>query len=90
MINTTSCHPPCRYRHYQVYGEDMKGLMAGYGVGIVFLSTEFTLEEEAYVYPFISFVAEFGGALGLFLGFSFLMVWEFLYALFKVTSKSIK
>ena len=67
----------------------MKGLMAGYGVGIVFLSTEFTLEEEAYVYPFISFVAEFGGALGLFLGFSFLMVWDIIEPLVLIGYKNM-
>ena len=35
-----------------------------------------TEDKEAYVYGFVSFVSEFGGSLGLFLGFSFLMVWE--------------
>ena len=57
----------------------MKGLTVGFGIGMMFPSTEITLEEEEYVYPFISFVAEFGGALGMFLGFSFLMVLDFLY-----------
>ena len=72
-----------------MYGDPngMKGLMEGYGVGLVFLSTEFTLEEEDYIYPFISFVAEFGGALGLFLGFSFLMIWDFVYAIMKIIMK---
>ena len=32
------------------------------------------------MYPFSSFVAEAGGALGLFLGFSFLMLWNVLEA----------
>ena len=59
----------------------MKGLMPGYGVGFALLSTDFALEEEDYVYPLISFVAEFGGALGMFLGFSFLMVWDFVLAI---------
>ena len=35
-----------------------------------------TVMEEEYVYPLDSFIAEFGGALGLFLGFSFLMIWD--------------
>ena len=35
--------------------------------------SEYTqIVEEVLVYPFESFMAEFGGALGLFLGFSFL------------------
>ena len=33
-------------------------------------------KKEAYVYPWTSLVAEFGGTLGLFVGFSFLMVWD--------------
>ena len=31
-------------------------------------------EEEAY--PYLSFVADTGGILGLFIGFNFLMVWD--------------
>ena len=34
------------------------------------------VEEEVLVYPFQSLVAEFGGSLGLFLGFSFMAVWD--------------
>ena len=33
-------------------------------------------EEEVLVYPFLSFIAEFGGCLGLFLGFSFMTIWD--------------
>ena len=33
-------------------------------------------ETEDWVYPEISFIAEFGGALGLFVGFSFYMIWD--------------
>ena len=41
-----------------------------------FSTNVLTVMEEEYVYPFDSFIAEFGGALGLFLGFSFLMIWD--------------
>ena len=34
------------------------------------------VEEEVLVYPFQSLVADFGGSLGLFLGFSFMTVWD--------------
>ena len=34
------------------------------------------VKEEALMYPATSFVAEVGGALGLFLGFSFLGLWD--------------
>ena len=35
-----------------------------------------TSRTEEYVYNFFSFLAELGGALSLFLGFSFLMLWD--------------
>ena len=35
-----------------------------------------TVKEEAEVYPFTSFLAEVGGALGLFLGLSLLSFWD--------------
>ena len=38
-------------------------------------------EEEALVYPFQSLIAEFGGCLGLFLGFSFMTIWDGLKSL---------
>ena len=39
-------------------------------------SKTLTRKNEVYMYPIESFVSEFGGALGLFLGFSFLMIWD--------------
>ena len=68
----------------------MKGLTDGFGVGMMFPSTEVTLEEEEFVYPFVSFVAEFGGALGLFLGFSFLMVWDFVHCIIITAPRYMK
>ena len=43
---------------------------------LAFSTNVLTVREEEYVYPLDSFIAEFGGALGLFLGFSFLMIWD--------------
>ena len=47
-------------------------------VGIRFLiaKNEIVEETEVLAYGFTSFLAEFGGALGLFLGFSFYSIWE--------------
>ena len=42
-----------------------------------FDSTEGRLEKEVWAYTAISFIAEMGGALGLFIGVSFLSVWDF-------------
>ena len=41
-----------------------------------FSTTTLTIKEEAYLYPFESFLVEAGGSLGLFLGFSFLNLWQ--------------
>ena len=38
-------------------------------------------QEEVLVYPFQSFIAEFGGCLGFFLGFSFMTIWDGLKSL---------
>ena len=32
---------------------------------------------ESLVYPTMSFISELGGSLGLFVGFSFLTVWDY-------------
>ena len=46
------------------------------------------VEEEDWVYPELSFIAEFGGALGMFLGFSFYMFWDLGEFALKRCSKS--
>ena len=47
-----------------------------------FDNTEGQLEKEVWAYTAISFVAEMGGALGLFIGISFLSVWDLLEYIF--------
>ena len=47
-----------------------------YGFMFGFSTTTLTIKEETLLYPFQSFLAEAGGSLGLFLGFSFLNVWN--------------
>ena len=34
------------------------------------------IREEVLLYPFETLVAEYGGTLGLFCGFSFLLIWD--------------
>ena len=54
------------------------GIMFGYS------SNNLILKEETLIYPLESFVAEFGGSLGLFLGFSFLGLWDILLSILKL------
>ena len=82
LLEITGCSLPCRYKEYKIV-DTLIGLDGmGYGFSLLFAKTEIVEEKEVLVYEFISFVAEFGGALGLFLGFSFVSSWEFLEVLF--------
>ena len=54
---------------------------------ISFSTNVLTVLEEQYVYPMDSFIAEVGGALGLFLGFSFITVWDGFVALVSLSLK---
>ena len=47
-------------------------------------------ESEELMYDFVSLVAEFGGALGLFLGFSFLSLWDIGLEIRNKFSKALK
>ena len=54
---------------------------------IIMASTDVLEKHEELIYPFLSFVAEFGGSLGLFLGFSFMTVFDFVIGFVKGMSK---
>ena len=58
--------------------------MFGYSTNAV------TVKEEAYIYPLQSFVSEFGGSLGLFVGFSFLTIWDWILLLVKCFTHKCK
>ena len=70
---------PCTYYNYVRSKEIEFTLDNTGGIGFMFgFSTKtLTVKEETLLYPFESFLAEFGGSLGLFLGLSFLSLWEF-------------
>ena len=81
------CWVPCTYQHYSLI-EHPFTLHTSYSYfTISFISTDVNVEEEVahfqnyisttqslqvLIYPLDSLISEFGGALGLFLGFSFL------------------
>ena len=67
IVEHTGCLAPCHYTEYKLAKDPYRSSAA---------STDILSRTEEKIYPFESFVAEFGGALGLFLGFSFIMVWD--------------
>ena len=73
IFNITGCELPCNYYQYSVVGTPHKYEVKGHSyIELFYTSTDITSSQEVLLYPFDSFVSEFGGALGLFLGFSFL------------------
>ena len=60
------------------------------GYMFVLVNDELTIKTEAYLYDERSLLAEFGGALGLFLGFSFYMLWEIFEPIVNSFKKQIK
>ena len=47
-------------------------------------NTEIVVYEEALLYPAASFMAEVGGVLGMFLGFSLLGLWDLIASGFHI------
>ena len=79
----SGCINPCVYTEFKLVGNPEVASIGDVGFQMKFAKTEGVEEKEALVYDLISFVAESGGALGLFLGFSFLTLFnlsEFLYS----------
>ena len=85
----TGCQVPCTYIEFKQVGDSQNINPEGYGLWLKFAETEMTEDKEAYVYGFVSFVSEFGGSLGLFLGFSFLMVWDIIEPLVLIGYKEM-
>ena len=50
---------------------------------VVFATSAVLMEKEEEAFSFESLVADIGGVLGLFIGFNFLILWEFLIVLMK-------
>ena len=81
VFKLTGCKPPCTYLKYvdvAAKGSEWETDNSSLLYILSFATTQVTIKREIYIYPFSSFLAEFGGALGMFLGFSFFMVWDFI------------
>ena len=80
IMNLSGCQPPCSYTEYKIVS-DIKSFGDEPGVVLLLSSSKVELRSEKIIYSLESFVSEFGGALGLFLGFSFIMLWDGLTSL---------
>ena len=70
--------------------EDFPDLTSGPGFMFGFSSNSLTIKEEKLLYPFDSFLADFGGCLGLFLGLSFLSIWDIFVSILIIVSNKFK
>ena len=81
ITKLTNCQKPCFYRKYAFVGD--AGLTAFPSKDFIFsftaVSNDSFIETEILVYPWTSLVAEFGGTLSLFLGYSFMTLWDGVY-----------
>ena len=77
-MRVTNCIKPCKYREYKVVGESRQTTMQSkdFSLSLWAISKSTEVKREELIYPFSSFLAEFGGILGLFLGFSFMSLWD--------------
>ena len=79
MAEEVGCRKPCSYNEFKfVFGSPEVNVRPSVKNMVAFwaASRKTLIEEEVLLYPFTSFIAEFGGALGLFLGFSFITIWQ--------------
>ena len=78
----TGCGKPCNYLEYKFHGDAIPSSFklsesSNYFVFSLLAHTRFTsVAKEELLYPSSTMVAEVGGTLGLFLGFSFMTIWD--------------
>ena len=78
LVRLTGCPVPCRYQQFTLVGTPPRFELGRPYFILQFASTDLATNEEMLIYPFDSFVCEFGGSLGLFIGFSFLGILDIL------------
>ena len=78
--NKFGCKIPCKYREYvleeESHVDDAYERNGGKTFWITLSTTEIHVKQEQQIYEATSLVGDIGGSLGLFLGFSMLMVWD--------------
>ena len=83
VTRITGCQKPCRYNKYIIVGERRRTTFESkdFTFSLWAVSNSTQIRKEELIYPFSSLVAEFGGTLSLFLGFSFMTLWDKIHLL---------
>ena len=81
--NLTSCQQNCNYYSYKkvevTFSTEEAMIRSGeVWVNIMLASSKIKVKEEILIYDIESLVSDIGGALGLFLGFSVIMIWDWI------------
>ena len=78
IANLTQCIKPCKYKKYSFLGDQKPSLFKSDYVAFALwaVSDNTRVATEQLVYPVSSLIAEFGGCLSLFLGVSFVTLWD--------------
>ena len=71
------CQFPCQYNEFKLV-EEVPRTLAKKTLNLTFslINNEFLVKKEIEMYGLTSLVGDIGGSLGLFLGFSLVMVWD--------------
>ena len=82
----TGCRKPCTYRQYTFTGERTPTTFRPevFSFSLWAFSNRTLVKTEQLIYPLSSLVAEFGGTLSLFLGFSFMTLWDKIHDVRKI------
>ena len=78
IVKLTKCIKPCKYKKYSFVGGLKPSVFKSDYVAFSLwaLSENTRVATEQLVYPVSSLIAEFGGTLSLFLGVSFVTLWD--------------
>ena len=83
ITDETGCQAPCTYREIRQVGTPtdttgIKGFIKKFTFGPTLVSTTLRTETEKLIVPFETLISNIGGTLGLFLGFSFILIWDWI------------